>query len=340
MNFYILILKNKLSIDLSQEIEKFKTWIVNNTPLEPIIEVIETNFSNEYASFVKNDRGGFWFGQSGIKEKIRNSGQVKNGAYHEVMYVYNSSDFVSSDTKNDTANFTYPNPLYDGTSFCEISMKPWWDNQDHAFYRISTHETLHCWHRLCWWSKFATKDTMDVYDKEFEIEAKDGNRARNLIELAGYWTVIAKQTKLVQLANLLSALASSLALLLKLKTEKSKLEKWAEAIKEYEGWSVGSRSYRNNNPGNLKYVGQVLSTGADSMGFAIFKSYKDGWDTLLKMLKNAATGLSSVYRPENSLFVFFSKFSPAADNNDPGAYALFVSHKIGVVPSVLIKELV
>ena len=57
----------------------------------------------------------------------------------------------------------------------------------------------------------------------------------------------------------------------------------ADAIQEHEGWTAphqglprGSVAYRNNNPGNLKYVGQRSAIGKDERGFAIFPSYDSG----------------------------------------------------------------
>ena len=53
----------------------------------------------------------------------------------------------------------------------------------------------------------------------------------------------------------------------------SRISSWAEAIKYEEGWFANSRSYRNRNPGNLKYTSLTASlgaTGKDSGNFCIF----------------------------------------------------------------------
>lgn len=120
----------------------------------------------------------------------------------------------------------------------------------------------------------------------------------------------------------------------------SKLSAWADAIQIHEGWFPGSRSYRNNNPGNLRYVGQKRAIGKDSGNFCIFKTYADGRLTLEEMLTNAATGKSSVYNPEMTLLDFFSKYAPSADNNNPAAYAADVAKRIGVPVETQIKNLV
>lgn len=140
---------------------------------------------------------------------------------------------------------------------------------------------------------------------------------------------------------------ASLNEMVQINTSKSKIDVWCEAIKEKEGWHppgshyypAGSRSFRNNNPGNLRYVGQAKATGQDYSGFCIFKTYEDGYMSLRKMLVNACTGHSKVYNPEMTLYEFYNKYAPSNDGNDPNNYAEFVASKLGVEPSIKIKEL-
>ena len=108
----------------------------------------------------------------------------------------------------------------------------------------------------------------------------------------------------------------------------------------HEGWSApgisyptGTRSYRNNNPGNIKYGEFAKSCGAngkDDNGFAKFESYLDGFNALKALVTNAATGKSSIYRPAMTLEQFFSKYAPSSDGKDPSFYARTVARKLGV----------
>src|SRR4029079_17524757 len=104
------------------------------------------------------------------------------------------------------------------------------------------------------------------------------------------------------------------------------LTKFCLAIQEHEGWLVpgkdypkGSRSYRNNNPGNIKYGDFAKSCGAirkDDKYFAVFESYLDGfnapgfdfatfqWDELLKV----AVSAFAVYMSKNLLTTSNGKF--------------------------------
>ncbi len=125
------------------------------------------------------------------------------------------------------------------------------------------------------------------------------------------------------------------------KSTSSKLDLWCEGIKEHEGWFAGSRSYRNKNPGNLKYVGQRRAVGKDSGGFCIFASYEDGFNELKEMLVRAGTPPDTgVYRANMTLLEFFRKYAPSADNNNPDNYAKVVARKIGVGIDVPISSLI
>lgn len=119
-----------------------------------------------------------------------------------------------------------------------------------------------------------------------------------------------------------------------------KVVKMCEAIRWHEGWFPGSRSRRNHNPGNFKYVGQYSAIGKDAQGFAIFPSDEVGWNHLLKVVYNACAGKSLAYKPEMTLYEYFAKYAPSHDKNDPKRYSEVVAEYIGVSPSVQIKSLI
>lgn len=119
------------------------------------------------------------------------------------------------------------------------------------------------------------------------------------------------------------------------------------AIQEYEGYFApgenpkhpnGSFSWRNNNPGNLRYANQVGSTG-ENRGFAVFPDYETGFNALMRQVELAISGKSRVYSPEMDLIQFFNVYAPSSDNNNPFAYADFVAKKLGVSREFKIKDL-
>ena len=111
----------------------------------------------------------------------------------------------------------------------------------------------------------------------------------------------------------------------------SRIYDWAKAIEKYEGYYPQSRSYRNNNPGNIKSL---------DGSFLTFKSYQEGFDYLCDYLKRVCEGKHTGYSKggETTLLEFFIIYAPQADNNYPIAYAQFVAIKLGVDESIKIKE--
>jgi len=100
----------------------------------------------------------------------------------------------------------------------------------------------------------------------------------------------------------------------------------AATIQQIEGWAPGTRSYRNNNPGNLMYVGQAGSTGADPQGFAIFPDYQTGLTALDNQITLDASRGQSIAQ-------FTSIYAPASDGNNPTSYAAQIAAAAGLSPS-------
>ncbi len=104
----------------------------------------------------------------------------------------------------------------------------------------------------------------------------------------------------------------------------------AEGIKEFEGWKPGSKSWRNNNPGNIKSV---------AGGFLVFKTPEAGMDYLKMYLRRACTGAHKAYKPSMSIKDFFSVYAPDGPtiiNN----YTNHVCKHMKVFPSKRLSELV
>lgn len=339
MKFYIKIIRNKTAYT-EDDIQKFLAWIRRNTPLEPEVDFADTDLPLKWKPFGVG--GGIYknlWGLDEIKEQLRQTKLIPQNGYHVVIFLYDATNFGAITPDHALGHWTYPNDL-NGAAFMEVAATTYWETIDDQ-YRVLTHEFCHCAHRLAWWNKLNTPDSMDVYDKEFEPDAPDGNRARNLKELSPYWDKIAKEPKgITTLKLIIQNLQLRLKILLaKVGVNPSRISAWAEAIKSYEGWSPGSRSYRNNNAGNLKFIGQEGATHADNAGFAVFSLYEFGWKALVRQLTIAANGTSKVYKPTDTLVDFFKKYAPSRDNNDPVAYAMFVANRLKVAHTIQIKEL-
>lgn len=118
------------------------------------------------------------------------------------------------------------------------------------------------------------------------------------------------------------------------------IEQFADAIQEMEGYFPGSRAYKNNNPFNLKYIGQRTAIGKDDKGFCIFPSYDIGRQTGIDMIKNVVAGKSRVYKQNCSILEFFKLYAPDSDGNDSNRYASFVAQKLKVGTNYKIKDLI
>ena len=110
--------------------------------------------------------------------------------------------------------------------------------------------------------------------------------------------------------------------------------KMADAIQTFEGWNLGSVSYNNNNPGNLKFANQPFAVLGDR-GFAHFNTYQHGYNALINLLTNAFMGKSSIYSPTMSLYDFFAIYS----EDNQAAYAEYVASQLGVDPNTELQDL-
>jgi len=113
-------------------------------------------------------------------------------------------------------------------------------------------------------------------------------------------------------------------------TRKSDIQLIAEAIQIHEGWIPpntknprGSTSFRNNNPGNLKFVGQREAIGKDERGFAIFPSVEAGKRALHSDLNAKFTR-----NPNLTIEGLISVYAPASDDNDEQSYVNFIKQYI------------
>jgi hypothetical protein len=98
-----------------------------------------------------------------------------------------------------------------------------------------------------------------------------------------------------------------------------RLYRLARAIEELEGWSEGTRSFRNKNPGNLR--SSKFADGQEG-GFAKFGNYFQGmcalmWDLWCKCSEMTTTNL----KPHSTIGELAAVYAPAEDGNDPERYA-------------------
>ncbi len=112
----------------------------------------------------------------------------------------------------------------------------------------------------------------------------------------------------------------------------------AAAIQTHEGYFPGSLSYRQNNPGNLRYAGQAGALPG-SAGFAVFPSYDAGLSALKNQIRlDASRGSDAAGRPVVTVSDLISSWAPS-NENDTGAYIASVSLQTGFDPSAALDSL-
>lgn len=338
MKYSLLAIKNKIHYPVEDEFNKLAEWLKRKTGIELEVWYLETDIDDLKYRVFKEVDGKKWFGLDGIKEILRKDSRILDYGYNGVVFMYDQN--FAYDEKNLLGAWAYYNDL-NGMEFMEVPATKEWEEIDNL-YRILTHEILHAFHYDLWRKGINTNDTMDLYDKEYEVEAPDGNRARNIKELSPYFERVCEVPVRVTILTMLVDLYKKL---IEAVTKKNTLELWIDAIQEKEGWFApgqnqrypsGSVSYRHNNPGNLRYSRYEI----DNDGYSYFGSYETGRMALRYQLEIAACGESNVYKPTDTLFQFFEKYAPSSDDNDPGAYALFVAQKLNVPPTTEISKLI
>lgn len=124
----------------------------------------------------------------------------------------------------------------------------------------------------------------------------------------------------------------------------NRIEEWAKLIEKHEGFYKGSRSYRNNNSGNLRYTSYSASLGEnkgkDSGNFVIYKTYEIGFNALKQFLIDACMNRLRAYDSEMTLLQFYQRYAPSSDGNSPKNYATFIAKGLGASINTKIGTLI
>lgn len=102
-------------------------------------------------------------------------------------------------------------------------------------------------------------------------------------------------------------------------------------------YSGGSRAWRNNNPGNMRYGETARNHGAigkDYSGFAVFSTYVAGKNAAYDLLFNKTAPYYNLTLAE-TIFMY----APPNDNNDSKSYLNFVSKSAKISKDTYIKDL-
>jgi len=115
---------------------------------------------------------------------------------------------------------------------------------------------------------------------------------------------------------------------------------WANVIAQFEGFnSPGTRPARNNNPGDLKYLGQAGAVGADSGGFAIFPDPITGFQALYRQLQKYVSDFPN-FTILKIMAHYLGQVTPTVNaQGDAFTYAAAVASGLGVDISTTLGQL-
>jgi hypothetical protein len=116
------------------------------------------------------------------------------------------------------------------------------------------------------------------------------------------------------------------------KLKKSQLQVKVETNNQEFLKKYGSRSYRNKNPGNLRYVGQIGATGKDANGYAVFESLKAGKLAHLRQIKLDASR-------NHTVRTFLKKYAPGQENDSLKYEQIFLKWFPNATSKTLLKNL-
>lgn len=317
----LLVVANKCAWPTwSKKITRLKTWFAPKLELDTTL--VHTSFSSiPFVDYISGDEAQNKLGSlQGIDPEWYNRNvTIRSGGYDIVLFVLSKSDWKQSKARGWRTDANEGAvELHIGCNEKEEIKFPGFPRDD-AFFQLARHEILHALFQL-----FRQKDTTHYYWDKGQIESARDYLSPNLD---------------FRLGLLQRALSFFKRLLLEAeeveKPQKSRMTDWAQAIQKFEGYFPGSKAYKNNNPGNLRYSKFEI----DNDGYSIFPDYPTGWKALLYQLDLAVSGKSKVYTPEMTLREFFKVWAPATDNNHPENYAVFVARELGVSVETKIKSL-
>lgn len=398
--FRVLVLANNLSpeVSIEDDLSTWQTYEKETLDIDLDITVRRVDvgkiFHKSFGIYtVAKDVKLDLYGLDGMMQRLRDRKLVEQGEYHAVVFLYDPSDSeMYKKNPGGIGHWTHFSQIYPGTEFTEIAVKKEWDNAGDIF-RVLTHEIRHAYVFRLRRKGVPVTDVMDStptlvncttheripvggdaanacvaylpYLEEFSPLSTTGNRALQNRTVKPY---VPKVVEGLELVNFIKRIIQQFLAQFENTMPKPKedlLVRWAEAIKLHEGWFVGSRSYRNLNPGNFKgvlsaYMKSLGAIGRDKDGFMVFPSYEKGWQALLQFLRDSRENSLIPYRAfatkrdENlrkagktegpkdkkgrsvcTLNDYYQVYAPEGDNvvpgfqNDPHSYAREVAKYIG-----------
>ncbi len=297
-------------------LERFSAWLLNksngNIALDWYIKNVKEEVSYQSADYFVN---GSYVKYNFLNHSIMEQYNKEATGFQAVVYFYDPLKH------NDPGNVI--NGTHTLNSRVKIQIVAREDYDVITVYNELRHENIHGFFANLRLKGIYLNDLLDTHTDEsgelIEIE-----------KIKPYWNKLVETLPVdnVVLNGLMDKVKSLLAIVSSVNKRVS-VKQLAEAMAEFEGfYTVGTRAFRNNNPLNVKYVGQALAIGKDDKNFCIFKTPDDGWTTGIALLRikifdQFFTGTIS------DVIKNWTSGDPVENQNN---YINFVCKKLGITP--------
>ena len=254
-------------------LERFSAWLLNqsngNIALDWYIKNVKEEVSYQSADYFVN---GSYVKYNFLNHSIMEQYNKEATGFQAVVYFYDPTKH------NDPGNVINGTHTLNGRVKIQIVARE--DYDVITVYNELRHENIHGFFANLRLKGIYLNDLLDTHTDEsgelIEIE-----------KIKPYWNKLTETLPVdnVVLNGLMDKVKSLLAIVSSINKRVS-VKQLAEAMAEFEGfYTVGTRAFRNNNPLNVKYVGQALAIGKDDKNFCIFKTPDDGWTTGIALLR-------------------------------------------------------
>lgn len=180
----ILIIKNRLTVEVQDDVLKAFTWLTAKTPLTFDISYLTTNIDLNYKLFPTPNQ---FYGTTGTKDKLL---PLIKDKYDVVIFMYgNSPNGLTPDGHQLTA-WTFWEGI-NGMEYIEIPCYPLADNTGWIG-RTIQHEMMHHFCKLLNGLGGKVVDKMDTYIENENPDSPTGNYAQTFATLNLYWKLLNK----------------------------------------------------------------------------------------------------------------------------------------------------
>lgn len=180
----VLIVKNRVQVEISDDILRAFTWLTAKTPVTYDISYLNTNLDLTYKLFPTNNQ---FYGTTGTKDKLL---PLIKDKYDVVIFMYgNSSDGKTLDGHQLTA-WTFWDGI-GGAEYIEIPCYPLAD-QIQWIGKTIQHEFMHHLCKVLNGLGGKVIDKMDTYIENDNPDSLTGNYAQTFETLNLYWNLLNK----------------------------------------------------------------------------------------------------------------------------------------------------